>query len=90
MLSDKCNLQGLSGITRLDHVGPYVIVTNRLLHEVGESSRYALINEVNLWVRSFYSTQGAAVLSAQWHSKSRPIPIKVRSNQISPQNDSGD
>jgi hypothetical protein len=63
MLSDKCNLQGLSGITQLDRIGPYVIITNRWLHALGEASRYTLINEVNLWVRSIHRTQSAAVFS---------------------------
>lgn len=79
MLSDKCNLRGLSGIMQLDHVGPYVIITNRLLHEIGASHRYTLINEIDLWVRSIHKTQSAAVLSAQQHSKSPSDPIKAKS-----------
>jgi hypothetical protein len=78
MLSEKCNLQGLSGITQLDRIGPYLIITNRCLYEVGESSRYTLINELGLWVHSFHGTQGAAVLSAQRHSKKRPLPLKAK------------
>jgi hypothetical protein len=79
MLSDKCNLQGLSGIMQLDHVGPYVIITNRWLYEIGESSRYALINEANLWVRSIHGSQSAAVLSAQQHTNPHSAPFKAKS-----------
>jgi hypothetical protein len=79
MLSEKCNLQGLRGITQLDRIGPYVVIANRWLYDAGESSRYALIREVGLGVHSFHSSQYAAVMSAQQHSKRVPLPLKTKS-----------
>ena len=67
MFSKKCKLQGLNGITRLDRVGTYLVITNRQLHETGASSRYTLVNEAELWVHSIHGSQHAAVIFAQKH-----------------------
>ena len=69
MFSEKCNLQGLDGIKQLDRVGPYLIVTNRRRYEAGGSSRYALVNEAELWVHSIYGSQHDAMVFAQEQSQ---------------------
>jgi hypothetical protein len=69
MFSEKCQLQGRSGIKRLDRVGPFLVITNGRLHEIGASRRYALVNETELWVDSIHGSQHAAVVFAQKHSQ---------------------
>ncbi len=67
MVSQKCKLQGRNGIQQLDRVGSYLVITNRRLHEIGESRRYTLVNEVERWVHSIHGSQRAAVVFAQKH-----------------------
>lgn len=67
MFSEKCKLQGLSGIKQLDRVGPYLVITNRSLYEAGGSHRYTLINVAGLWVHSIHGSQRAAVVFAVKH-----------------------
>ena len=69
MFSEKCNLQGLSGIKQLDRVGPYLVITNRRRYETGGSHRYALVNESELRVHSIYGSQHDAVIFAQKQSQ---------------------
>ena len=69
MYSEKCKLQGRKGIKQLDRVGPYLVIANRRLHETGESRRYVLINETELWVHSIHGSQHAAVVFAQKHGQ---------------------
>ena len=68
MFSGKCKLQGLNGIKHLDRIGGYLVITNRQLHEAGESNRYTLVNETELWVHSIHGSQHAAVVFAQKHN----------------------
>jgi len=68
MISQKCKLQGLSGIKELVRVGPYLIITNRWLYRAGTSSRYVLIHEAKLWVHSVHASQHAAVIFARLYS----------------------
>jgi len=68
MFSEKCTLQGRNGIKRLDRVGPYLVITNGRLYEIGTSRRYALVNEAELWVHSIHGSQHAAVVFAQKHN----------------------
>ena len=68
MISQKCELQGRSGIQQLDRVGSYLVITNRRLYETGESRRYTLVNEVERWVHSIHGSQRAAVVFAQKHT----------------------
>jgi hypothetical protein len=65
MFSEKCKLQGLKGIKQLDRFGSYLVIANRRLFETGDSSRYALINETELWVDSIHGSQDAALSVAQ-------------------------
>ncbi len=69
MFSEKCKLQGLSGIKELDRVGPYLVITNRWLYETSEASRYVLIDEAKSWVHSVHGSQRAAVVFAQKHGQ---------------------
>jgi hypothetical protein len=69
MYSEKCKLQGRNGIKQLDRVGPYLVIANRRLHETGESRRYVLVNETELWVHSIHGSQHAAVVFAQKHGQ---------------------
>jgi hypothetical protein len=64
MFSEKCKLEGRSGIKQLDHVGPYLVIANRRLYETGAARRYTLVNEAELCVHSIYATQHAAVVFA--------------------------
>ncbi len=68
MVSQKCKLQGRNGIQQLDRVGSYLVITNSRLHEIGESRRYTLVNEVERWVHSIHGSQRAAVVFAQKHT----------------------
>jgi hypothetical protein len=65
MFSEKCKLQGLKGIKQLDRFGAYLVIANRRLFETGDSSRYTLVNEKELWVDSIHSIQDAALTLAQ-------------------------
>ena len=67
MFSEKCKLQGRDGIQQLDRVGAYLVIANRRLHEIGESRRYTLVDEVKCWVHSVHGSQRAAVVFAQKH-----------------------
>ena len=69
MFSEKCKLQGRNGIKQLDRVGPYLVITNRRLHESGASRRYALVNEAELSVHSIHGSQDAAIVVAQKHNQ---------------------
>ena len=69
MYSEKCRLQGRSGIKHLDRVGPYLVIANRWLYETGESRRYVLINETASQVHSIHGSQYAAVVFAQKHGQ---------------------
>ncbi|MEP6988310.1 MAG: hypothetical protein ABI970_22080 [Chloroflexota bacterium] len=64
MLSEKCKLYGRKGVKYLERVGPYLVITNKRLHEMGASHRYTLINEADLWVHSIHGSQHAAVVFA--------------------------
>lgn len=65
MFSEKCKLQGRNGIKQLDRVGPYLVITNRRLHDSGASRRYTLVNEAELSVHSIHGSQYAATVFAQ-------------------------
>jgi hypothetical protein len=67
MVGQKCQLHGRNGIQQLERVGPYLVITNRRLHETGESRRYTLVNEAERWVHSIHGSQRAAVVFAQKH-----------------------
>jgi hypothetical protein len=64
MFSNKYILKNRPGIKFLDRVGPYLVITNKLLFEIGESRRYALVNETERVIDSIYSSQNAAVVFA--------------------------
>jgi hypothetical protein len=65
MVSKQCNFQGLKGIKQLARVGPYLVIANRKLYEIGESRRYVLIHTTQSLVNSIHSSQDAAVMFAQ-------------------------
>ena len=65
MVSKQCNFQGLRGIKQLTTVGPYQVIANRKLYEIGESRRYVLIHTTQSLVNSIHSSQDAAVMFAQ-------------------------
>lgn len=65
MYSDKCELQGRSGVKRLESVGAYVVIANRILDDGGRSSRWTVVNEREAWVDSVHSTPGNAVSTAR-------------------------
>lgn len=67
MFSEKCKLQGRGGIKHLDRVGPFLVITNGRLHEIGASRRFTLVNEAELWVHSIHGSQRAAVVFAEKH-----------------------
>ena len=71
MFSDKCTLKDRSGIKELDRVGPYLVITNRWLYEIGKSRRYALVNETERWVDSIHGSQYAALVFARKQNKQR-------------------
>ena len=67
MFSEKCTLQGRSGIKHLDRVGPFLVITNGRLYKRGASRRYTLVNEAELWVHSIHGSHHAAVVFAEKH-----------------------
>jgi hypothetical protein len=69
MFSEKCKLQGRNGIKQLARVGPYLVITNRRLYEIGESRRYTLVNEAELSVHSIHGSRYAAIEFAQKHNQ---------------------
>jgi hypothetical protein len=68
MFSEKCVFQGRVGIQQLDRVGPYLVITNRQLHESGSARRYVLVNEANPFVHSVHGSHHAAVVFAKKHA----------------------
>ena len=71
MFSEKCKLTGRSGIKQLDRVGPYLVITNKWLYEIGASRRFALVNETERSVDSIHGSQNAAFVFAQKQNKQR-------------------
>jgi hypothetical protein len=68
MSSEKCTVQGRTGIQQLDRVGAYLVITNRWLHEIGSARRYTLINEAIPSVHSVHGSHHAAVVFAKKHA----------------------
>jgi len=64
MYADKCELQGRSGVKRLESVGAYVVIANRVLDDEGKSRRFAVVNEREAWVDSVHSTPVTAISTA--------------------------
>ena len=69
MYADKCDLQGRSGVKRLESIGAYVVIANKILDDRGRSSRFTVVNEREAWVDSVHSTPGNAVSTARELSK---------------------
>jgi hypothetical protein len=65
MFSLKCDLRGKSGVKRLEQIGDYVVIANRLLDDKGQSSRFAIVNEPQAWVDSVHSTPASALAAAR-------------------------
>ncbi|GEM_PF-3737251 len=68
MISVRCQLQGRGGIKQLERIGPYLVIANRQLYEMGESHRYTLVHEVERSVHSAHGSLHAAVVCAQKHT----------------------
>jgi len=67
MISVRCQVQDRNGIKQLERIGPYLVIANRQLYEMGESRRYTLVHEVERWVHSVHGSLHAAVVFAQKH-----------------------
>lgn len=65
MYADRCELEGRSGVKRLESVGAYVVIANRILDDGGRSSRFTVVNEREAWVDSVHSTPGNAMTTAR-------------------------
>ena len=65
MFSNKCALQDLSGITRLDRVGDLVVIANKWLYDEGKPRKFTLIDEKWMRVHSVHGSQHAAVIYAK-------------------------
>lgn len=57
MYTQKCNLEGKSGIAFLDREGPYAVIANKTLYERGDTSRFAVVNTRVCFVDSVYSSR---------------------------------
>jgi hypothetical protein len=64
MYADKVELQGRSGVKRLETVGAYVVIANKILDDEGRSSRFTVVNEREAWVDSVHSTRVMAMSTA--------------------------
>ena len=64
MYAEKCELQGRSGVKRLESVGAYVVIANKILDDRGRSSRFTVVNEREAWVDSVHSTPAMAMSTA--------------------------
>ena len=53
------------GIIRLDAVGPYVVIANKTLYELGRAGRFAVANDQEHWVDSVHFTRAAALSLTQ-------------------------
>jgi hypothetical protein len=65
MFSEKADLRGKSGVKRLEQVGDYVIIANRLLDDAGRARRFAVVNETRAWVDSVHSSPSRALAVAR-------------------------
>ncbi len=60
MYTDRCVLEGKTGITWLDKKEPYAVIANKALYERGKPSRFAVVNTSAHLVDSIYGSRKAA------------------------------
>jgi hypothetical protein len=60
MYTDRCVLEGKTGIAWLDQKGPYAVIANKTLQRRGDLSRYTVVNTKARFVDSVYSSRQAA------------------------------
>ncbi len=63
--SERCKLQGRSGIKRLDQIGTYLIIANKTLFDEGVSHRFAVVHELEKWVDSVHGSHRSALKHAR-------------------------
>ncbi len=60
MYTERCTLEGRTGIAWLDKKEPYAVIANKALYERGEISRFAVVNTSARFVDSIYDSRKAA------------------------------
>jgi hypothetical protein len=60
MYTNKCVLEGKTGIAWLDQKGAYAVIANKYLQARGALSRYAVVNTQARFVDSVYGSRQAA------------------------------
>ena len=60
MYTDRCVLEGKTGIAWLDRQEPYAVIANKTLYERGDTSRFAVVNTSARFVDSVYGSRKAA------------------------------
>jgi hypothetical protein len=65
MYSDHLILRGKNGVKWLDQWGPYAVIVNRRLYELGRAGKYALVNIDKHWVDGVYRSRAHAVTKAR-------------------------
>jgi len=60
MYTERCVLEGKTGITWLDTKGSYAVIANKTLYKLGNTSRFAVVNTSAHVVDSIHGTRKAA------------------------------
>ncbi len=60
MYTDRCVLEGKTGIAWLDQKEPYAVIANKTLYERGDTSRFAVVNTSACFVDSIFDSRKAA------------------------------
>ena len=60
MYTERCNLEGKTGIAWLVKKEPYAVIANKALYERGKLSRFAVVHTAECFVDSVYGSQKAA------------------------------
>lgn len=70
MYTERCNLEGKTGIAWLEKKGPYAVIANKALYERGAMSRFAVVHTSHCFVDSIYASRKAA--AAYMNKMARP------------------
>ncbi len=60
MYTDRCVLEGKTGIAWLDVKEPYAVIANKTLYERGDTARFAVVHTSVCFVDSIHSSRKAA------------------------------